>query len=63
MKINSKHLSKRFHKLIPAGCHTYSKADNQFPENSPKAIKYGKGAYIFSEQNISLSGPKPLALR
>ena len=52
MKINSKHLSKKFHKLIPGGCHTYSKADNQFPENSPKAIKYGKGAYIFSEQNI-----------
>jgi glutamate-1-semialdehyde aminotransferase len=52
MKINSKQLSKKFHKLIPGGCHTYSKADNQFPENSPKAIKYGKGAYIFSEQNI-----------
>ena len=52
MKINSKHLSKKFHKLIPGGCHTYSKADNQFPENSPKAIKYGKGAYIFSEHNI-----------
>jgi glutamate-1-semialdehyde aminotransferase len=52
MNINSRNLSKKFHKLIPGGCHTYSKADNQFPENSPKAIKYGKGAYIFSEQNI-----------
>ncbi len=38
MNINSKHLSKRFRKLIPAGCHTYSKADNQFNDNSSKAI-------------------------
>lgn len=52
MKISSQNLSKKFHKLIPGGCHTYSKADNQFPENAPKAIKFGKGAYIFSEKNI-----------
>jgi len=52
MNIRGKNLSKEFHKLIPGGCHTYSKGDNQFPENSPKAVKFGKGAYIFSEKNI-----------
>lgn len=35
------------HKLIPGGCHTYSKGDDQFPELSPAAIKKGKGAYLW----------------
>ncbi|VXC13193.1 Spore coat polysaccharide biosynthesis protein SpsF [Flavobacterium sp. 9AF] len=35
------------HKLIPGGCHTYSKGDDQFPILSPAAIKRGKGAYIW----------------
>ncbi len=35
------------HNLIPGGCHTYSKGDDQFPILSPAAIVKGKGAYIW----------------
>lgn len=35
------------HNLIPGGAHTYSKGDDQFPELSPAAIAYGKGAHIW----------------
>lgn len=38
---------QKIHHLIPGGAHTYSKGDDQFPKNSPAAIKYGKGAYVF----------------
>ena len=34
------------HKLIP-GAHTYSKGDDQFSENAPAAISYGKGSYVW----------------
>lgn len=39
------------HKVIPGGAHTYSKGDDQFPSNSPAAIKYGKGAYVWDIDN------------
>lgn len=35
------------HDLIPGGAHTYSKGDDQFPQISPAAIAYGKGAYVW----------------
>ena len=35
------------HDLIPGGAHTYSKGDDQFPEISPAAIAYGKGAHVW----------------
>ena len=35
------------HHLIPGGAHTYSKGDDQFPENAPAAISHGKGAYVW----------------
>jgi glutamate-1-semialdehyde aminotransferase len=38
-------------KLIPGGCHTYSKADNQFSSNAPKAIIKGKGCYVYGVDN------------
>lgn len=38
---------KAIHKLIPGGAHTYSKGDDQFPENAPAAISHGKGAYVW----------------
>ncbi|MFN8370763.1 MAG: glutamate-1-semialdehyde 2,1-aminomutase [Bacteriovoracaceae bacterium] len=38
---------KKIHKLIPGGCHTYSKGDDQFPLIAPAAIKYGKGAHVW----------------
>lgn len=44
---NSNLYRSRIHDLIPGGAHTYSKGDDQFPELSPAAIAYGKGAYIW----------------
>jgi glutamate-1-semialdehyde 2,1-aminomutase len=38
---------QKIHSLIPGGAHTYSKGDDQFPEISPAAIAYGKGAYVW----------------
>lgn len=37
----------RIHQVIPGGAHTYSKGDDQFPQNSPAAIRNGKGAYVW----------------
>jgi glutamate-1-semialdehyde 2,1-aminomutase len=34
-----------FHDLIPGGCHTYSKGDDQFSSNAPRYLVGGKGAY------------------
>ena len=38
---------KAIHQLIPGGAHTYSKGDDQFPENAPAAMSHGKGAYVW----------------
>ena len=43
----SKLYRKEIHNLIPGGAHTYSKGDDQFPQNSPAAISHGKGAYLW----------------
>jgi len=45
-------ISRKLNSLIPGGCHTYSKADNQFPDNSPQAISYGKAGYVFDNNKI-----------
>ena len=37
----------QIHNLIPGGAHTYSKGDDQFPDNAPAAISNGKGAYVW----------------
>ncbi|OGH64040.1 MAG: hypothetical protein A2821_03480 [Candidatus Magasanikbacteria bacterium RIFCSPHIGHO2_01_FULL_41_23] len=42
-------LLKRRHDLIPGGAHTYSKGDDQFPSNAPKAAVKGRGAYVWCE--------------
>ena len=47
MKKNSKLYKSEIHNLIPGGAHTYSKGDDQFPENAPAAISHGKGAYVW----------------
>ncbi|MCB0393248.1 MAG: glutamate-1-semialdehyde 2,1-aminomutase [Bdellovibrionales bacterium] len=46
---NEKNLlySKRAKRLIPGGAHTYSKGDDQFPENAPKIIERGLGAKLW----------------
>lgn len=35
------------HKYIPGGAHTYSRGDDQFPSNAPKALAKGKGSYVW----------------
>lgn len=44
---NSEKYKSEIHKLIPGGAHTYSKGDDQFPDNAPAAISHGKGAYVW----------------
>ncbi len=43
----SRALARRAHELIPAGCHTYSKGDDQFPFNSPGFIERGEGCTVW----------------
>lgn len=40
-------LRERAHRLIPAGAHTYSKGDDQFPANAPSFIVRGLGARVW----------------
>ncbi|MBK7666212.1 MAG: glutamate-1-semialdehyde 2,1-aminomutase [Sphingobacteriaceae bacterium] len=47
MKKNAKEKQKRLHELIPAGGHTYSKGDDQFPEIAPGLMAKAKGAYCW----------------
>lgn len=44
---NSTTYRSKIHDLIPGGCHTYSKGDDQFPANAPAAIARGKGVYVW----------------
>jgi glutamate-1-semialdehyde 2,1-aminomutase len=37
----------QIHDLVPGGAHTYSKGDDQFPQNAPAAITHGKGARVW----------------
>ncbi|HMB73674.1 MAG TPA: aminotransferase class III-fold pyridoxal phosphate-dependent enzyme, partial [Gammaproteobacteria bacterium] len=37
----------RFHKLIPGGCHTYAKGDDQYPEHMAPYIVRGKGSHVW----------------
>lgn len=34
------------HRLIPAGAHTYSKGDDQFPANAPPFVESGRGCRV-----------------
>jgi glutamate-1-semialdehyde 2,1-aminomutase len=40
-------LQPQFNKIIPGGCHTYAKGDDQFPEFIPPYIMKGKGCRIW----------------
>lgn len=39
--------SERLHRAIPGGCHTYSKGDDQFPDNAPSILSHGKDSFTF----------------
>ncbi len=43
----TKALQERAHFLIPGGCHTYAKGDDQYPENAPAFIVRGKGCHVW----------------
>lgn len=39
--------SERLNKIIPGGAHTYSRGDDQYPENAPQILERGEGAYVW----------------
>lgn len=43
----SKTLQARAHELIPGGCHTYAKGDDQYPELAPAFIARGEGCRVW----------------
>ncbi len=40
-------VKKRIHQLIPGGCHTYAKGDDQFPEFHPPYLTRGEGCRVW----------------
>ena len=40
-------LRGRLHELIPGGCHTYSKGDDQFPEYFSSVMSHGSGCHVW----------------
>lgn len=38
---------RRLHELVPGGCHTYAKGDDQFPVNAPPFIERGEGCHAW----------------
>jgi glutamate-1-semialdehyde 2,1-aminomutase len=45
--LHTRALQQRAHQLIPGGCHTYAKGDDQYPLISPGFIARGKGCHIW----------------
>jgi len=45
--MNNFYLRKKINSLIPGGAHTYSRGDDQFPENAPALLEKGKGCYVW----------------
>lgn len=43
----SRNLQKRAHALIPGGCHTYAKGDDQYPQVAPPFIARGFGCHVW----------------
>ena len=41
--------SRRLHSVIPGGCHTYSRGDDQFPSNTPEIFSSGKGSKLYTK--------------
>ncbi len=42
----------RRHALIPGGAHTFSRGDDQFPDNAPSILTRGSGAYVWDDSKI-----------
>jgi glutamate-1-semialdehyde 2,1-aminomutase len=43
----SRALRPKAHQLIPGGCHTYAKGDDQYPELAPGFLVRGKGCHVW----------------
>ena len=43
----SRLLQLKAHALIPGGCHTYAKGDDQYPELAPRFIARGQGCHVW----------------
>ncbi len=43
----SAQLRQKAHSLIPGGCHTYAKGDDQYPQLSPGFITHGYGSHVW----------------
>ena len=43
----SERLRAKAHALIPGGCHTYAKGDDQYPILSPSHVVRGQGAHVW----------------
>jgi glutamate-1-semialdehyde 2,1-aminomutase len=43
----SRRLRRLAHHLIPGGCHTYAKGDDQYPALSPGFIAHGSGCHVW----------------
>ncbi len=43
-------LQEKAHRLIPGGCHTYAKGDDQYPADAPDFIVRGKGCHVWDTQ-------------
>ena len=40
-------MRERMHRLVPGGCHTYAKGDDQFPAQAPPFIVRGSGCHVW----------------
>lgn len=43
----SEKLREKAHALIPGGCHTYAKGDDQYPIRAPGFIRKGRGCHVW----------------
>jgi len=39
--------SEKLNDVIPGGAHTYSRGDDQYPENAPQILERGEGCYVW----------------
>lgn len=47
---DSRGLQAKAHRLIPGGCHTYAKGDDQYPVNAPCFIVRGEGCRVWDSE-------------
>jgi glutamate-1-semialdehyde 2,1-aminomutase len=46
--MDNKKFSEALTKYIPGGAHTYSRGNDQYPQNAPSILEKGKGAYVWN---------------